>query len=73
MDISYKDKKLYKVHVDLSIKCQMTTKKLPIVVSVLANTEQEARNIAQHVHISNISVGKVKEEFDFKEYLKNKE
>lgn len=72
MDINYRDKKLYKVHVDLTFGCQMFSKKIPVSLSILANNEQEARNIAQHVRISNISVGKIKEEFDFKEYLKDK-
>lgn len=72
MDINYRDKKLYKVHVDLTFSCQMYNKKIPVSLSILANNEQEAKNIAQHVRISNISVGKVKEEFDFKEYLKDK-
>lgn len=64
-----RDKKLYKVHVDLSIKCQNTVRKVSLSQSILATSEQEAKNIARHTSITGISIGKVKEEFDFKDYI----
>lgn len=60
MNIDYKDKKLYKIHVDLTIQCQMTNKKIPVSLSIFAGSEQEARNIVQHIRISNINISKVK-------------
>lgn len=60
-----RNKKLYKVHVDLTVHGQFTSRVVPMSIKVLANTEQEAKNIARHVKITNVSVEKVKEEIDF--------
>lgn len=64
-----RDKKLYKVHIDLSIKCQNAVRKVSLSQSIFATSEQEAKNIARHISITGINIGKVKEEFDFKDYI----
>lgn len=68
-----RNKKLYKVHVDVTIHGQFTSKVLPLSISILANNEQEARNIARHVRITSVSVDKVREEIDFSKYHANEE
>lgn len=64
-----RNKKLYKVHIDITVKGQFTTKVIPSVVSVMADNEQEAKNIARHTSFS-VSVGKAKMEMDFGAYRK---
>lgn len=67
-----RDKKLYKVHIDLKLKCQNMSRNVSISQSIYATSEQEAKNIARHISISGISIGKVKEEFNFKDYIEKK-
>lgn len=66
---SLRNKKLYKVHIDITIKGQFTTKVIPSVISVMADDEQEAKNIARHTTFS-VNVGKAKMEMDFGSYRK---
>jgi len=63
-----RDKKMFKVHVDITIHGQFTSRVIPMSIKVLADTEQEAKNIARHVKISNVSVQDAKLEFDFGKY-----
>lgn len=70
---SLRDKKLYKVHIDITVKGQFTTRVIPSVVPVMADDEQEAKNIAKNIarHTSfSVSVGKAKMEMDFGGYRK---
>lgn len=67
---SLRDKKLYKVHIDITVKGQFTTRVIPSVVSVMADSEQEAKNIASHTAF-RVDVGKAKMEMDFGKYRKD--
>lgn len=64
----YKTKKMYKVHVDIKVEGQITTKYIDTVINVMADTEDEAKEIAYETKFSieNISVPKMK--FDFGSY-----
>lgn len=76
MDINtenLRDKKLFKVHVDITIYGQFTSKVIPLSIRILANNEQEAKNIARHIKITNVNVAMVKEEIDFTKYEHSKE
>jgi hypothetical protein len=65
-----RDKKYYKVHVDLKLKCQNSIRDIELSIPIIATSEQEARNIARHVSITNIKVDKVKLDFDLEQYIK---
>lgn len=60
-----RNKKLFKVHADITVYGQFTSRVIPLSISVIANDEQEAKNIARHVKITNVSIDKVKQEIDF--------
>ena len=64
-----RDKKLFKVHVDITVYGQFTSRVIPLSISVIANDEQEAKNIARHVKITNVSIDKVKQEIDFTKHI----
>lgn len=64
-----RNKKLFKVHADITVYGQFTSRVLPLSISVIANDEQEAKNIARHVKITNVSINKVKQEIDFTKHI----
>lgn len=63
------NKKLYKVHIDITVKGQFTTRVIPSVISVFADDEQEAKNIAHHTTFT-CNPTTVKMEMDFGAYRK---
>ena len=68
-----RDKKLFKVHADITVYVQFTSRVIPLSISVIANDEQEAKNIARHVKITNVSINKVKQEIDFTKHIHNED
>lgn len=68
-----RNKKLFKVHVDITVYGQFTSRVIPLSISVIANNEQEAKNIARHVKITNVSINKVKQEIDFTKHIHNED
>ena len=68
-----RNKKLFKVHADITVHGQFTSRVIPLSISVIASDEQEAKNIARHVKITNVSIAKVKQEIDFTKYGHSKE
>ena len=64
-----RNKKLFKVHADITVHGQFTSRVIPLSISVIANDEQEAKNIARHVKITNVSIDKVKQEIDFTKHI----
>lgn len=68
-----RDKKMFKVHVDITVQGQFTSRVIPMSIKILADSEQEAKNIARHVKISNVSVQDAKLEFDFGKYNRDHE
>ena len=76
MDINIENirgKKLFKVHADITLYGQFTSRVLPLSISIIATNEQEAKNIARHVKITDVNITKVKEEVDFNKYAHSKE
>lgn len=74
MDVeNLRNKKLFKVHADITVYGQFTSRVIPLSISIIANDEQEAKNIARHVKITNVSINKVKQEIDFTKYGHSKE
>lgn len=71
MDVveNLRNKKLFKVHADITVHGQFTSRVIPLSISVIANDEQEAKNIARHVKITNVSIDKVKQEIDFTKHI----
>lgn len=71
MDINIENirgKKLFKVHVDITVYSQFTSRVIPLSIGIIATNEQEAKNIARHVKITDVNITKVKEEADFNKY-----
>ena len=68
-----RDKKLFKVHADITVYGQFTSRVIPLSISIIATTEQEAKNIARHVKITDVNITNVKEEVDFNKYGHSKE
>lgn len=68
-----RNKKLFKVHADITVHGQFTSRVIPLSISVIANDEQEAKNIARHVKITNVSIDKVKQEIDFTKHIRNED
>lgn len=68
-----RDKKLFKVHVDITVYGQFTSRVIPLSISIIATNEQEAKNIARHVKITDVNITNVKEEVDFNKYGHSKE
>lgn len=64
-----RNKKLFKVHADITIYGQFTSRVIPLSISVIANDEQEAKNIARHVKITNVSITNVRTEIDFTKHI----
>lgn len=68
-----RNKKLFKVHADITVYGQFTSRVIPLSISVIANDEQEVKNIARHVKITNVSIDKVKQEIDFTKHIHNED
>ena len=64
-----RNKKLFKVHAEITVYGQFTSRVIPLSISIIANDEQEAKNIARHVKITNVSINKVKQEIDFTKHI----
>ena len=64
-----RNKKLFKVHADITVYGQFTSRVIPLSISVIANDEQEAKNIARHVKITNVSITNVRTEVDFTKHI----
>ena len=76
MDINVenlRDKKLFKVHVDITVYGQFTSRVIPLSISIIATNEQEAKNIARHVKITDVNITNVKEEVDFTKHIHNED
>ena len=63
-----RDKKLFKVHADITVYGQFTSRVIPLSISIIATNEQEAKNIARHVKITDVNITNVKEEVYFNKY-----
>lgn len=63
-----RNKKLFKVHVDITVHSQFTSRVIPMSISVIADSEQEAKNIARHVKLTDVSVQNCKIEIDFNKH-----
>lgn len=63
-----RDKKLFKVYADITVHGQFTSKVVPLSISIIATNEQEAKNIASHVKITDVHITNVKEEVDFTKF-----
>lgn len=63
-----RNKKLFKVHVDITVHSQFTSRVIPMSISVIAGSEQEAKNIARHVKLTDVSVQNCKLEIDFNKH-----
>lgn len=61
----YKTKKMYKVHVDIKVEGQITTKYIDTVINVMADTEDEAKEIAYETKFSIENISEPKMKFDF--------
>ena len=68
-----RNKKLFKVHADITVYGQFTSRVIPLSISIIATNEQEAKNIARHVKITDVNITNVKEEVDFNKYGHSKE
>ena len=64
----YKTKKMYKVHVDIKVEGQITTKYIDTVINVMADTEDEAKEIAYETKFSIENISEAKMKFDFGSY-----
>ena len=64
----YKTKKMYKVHVDIKVEGQITTKYIDTVINVMADTEDEANEIAYETKFSIENISEPKMKFDFGSY-----
>ena len=60
-----RNKKLFKVHADITVHGQFTSRVLPLSISIIADNEQEAKNIARQVKITNVNITNAKEESRF--------
>ena len=56
------------VHADITVYGQFTSRVIPLSISIIATNEQEAKNIARHVKITDVNITNVKEEVDFTKY-----
>lgn len=63
-----RNKKLFKVHADITVHGQFTSRVLPLSISIIADNKQEAIDIARQVKITNVNITNVKEEVDFSKY-----
>lgn len=63
-----RNKKLFKIHADITVHGQFTSRVLPLSISIIANDEQEAKNIARQVKITNVNITNVRTEVDFSKH-----
>ena len=63
-----RNKKLFKVHADITVHGQFTSRVLPLSICVIAVDEQEAKDIARHVKITNVNITNVRTEVDFSKH-----
>lgn len=58
MDVveNLRNKKLFKVHADITVHGQFTSRVIPLSISIIATNEQEAKNIARHVKITDVNM-----------------
>ena len=63
-----RNKKLFKVHADITVHGQFTSRVLPLSISIIANNEQEAINIARQVKITNVNITNITTEVDFSKH-----
>lgn len=63
-----RNKKLFKVHADIRVHGQFTSRVLPLSISIIANNEQEAINIARQVKITNVNITNITTEVDFSKH-----
>ena len=70
MDVveNLRNKKLFKVNADITVHGQFTSRVIPLSISIIATNEQEAKNIARHVKITDVNITNAKEEVDFNKY-----
>ena len=70
MDVveNLRNKKLFKVHADITVHGQFASKVLAVSISIITANEQEAQNIARHVKITDVNITNAKEEVDFSNY-----
>ena len=64
-----RDKKLFKVHADITVYGQFTSRVIPLSIGIIATNEQEAKNIARHVKITDVNITNAKEEVDFTKHI----
>ena len=63
-----RNKKLFKVHADITVHGQFTSRVLPLSICVIAVDEQEAKDIARQVKIINVNITNVRTEVDFSKH-----
>lgn len=63
-----RNKKLFKIHADIRVHGQFTSRVLPLSISIIADNKQEAIDIARQVKITEVNITNVKEEVDFSKY-----
>lgn len=63
-----RNKKLFKVHADITVHGQFTSRVLPLSICVIAVDEQEAKDIARQVKITNVNITNVRTEVDFSKH-----
>ena len=71
MDINIENirgKKLFNVHADITLYGQFTSRVIPLSIGIIATNEQEAKNIARHIKITDVNITNAKEEVDFTKY-----
>lgn len=70
MDVveNLRNKKLFKVHADITVHGQFTSRVLPLSISIIADNKQEAIDIARQVKITNVNITNIKTEVDFSKH-----
>lgn len=70
MDVveNWRNKKLFKVHADITVHGQFTSRVLPLSISIIADNKQEAIDIARQVKITNVNITNIKTEVDFSKH-----
>ena len=63
-----RNKKLFKVHADITVHGQFTSRVLPLSICVIAVDEQEAKDIARQVKITDVNITNVRTEVDFSKH-----
>lgn len=63
-----RNKKLFKVHADITVHGQFTSRVLPLSISIIADNKQEAIDIAKQVKITNVNITNIRTEVDFSKH-----